>query len=265
MSAARRLCVAAMIIAVAAGCQFSNLGTNGGGSGFTLALPWDTSANPSHEIFCAYNGEGITSAGRAGQTSGCGHHVNGPSGYTQDGDALDFDLHSGKAVLSVDSGTVRWANAYSSSSSWSCYGNSVAIDTMLGDGSVVTALYAHLDSIRVSSGQQVSQGQEIATSGASGGGTNQACPSAYGPHLHFALYTNVTYTTVGGASVPAVALWATGTGGTNLVTSPPYGGSARIPEPWLDCARSSTLSTPPAGEDGSCTDLHAGDVLSRAG
>jgi WD40 repeat protein len=187
--------------------------------------------------------------------------VNGPSGYTQDGDALDFDLHSGDVVRSVDTGIVRWAKAYAGSSSWSCYGNSVAIDARLADGSIVTAFYAHLSSIEVSVGDQVTAGQEIAKSGASGGGTNSACPSSYGPHLHFALYTNATYTDANGTAVAAADLPATATGSAEPVTSPPYGGTARTPEPWLDCSRHSALKPPPSGEDSSCTDLHAGDVL----
>ncbi len=180
MSILNKIVFAPIVLAVS-GCGYLGITPGTGGSGSGWALPWDTSASPSHEIICAYNSEEITSAGTAGPTSGCAHHKNGPSGYTQDGDALDFDLHTGDAVLSVDGGIVRWAGAYSSSSSWSCYGNSISIDTMLPDGSIATALYAHLDSIDVSAGQQVSQGQKIATSGSSGGGTNGAARAPMGP------------------------------------------------------------------------------------
>jgi len=37
------------------------------------------------------------------------------------------DRVNGDAVHSVDAGIVRWAKAYTGSSSWSCYGNSIAI------------------------------------------------------------------------------------------------------------------------------------------
>jgi murein DD-endopeptidase MepM/ murein hydrolase activator NlpD len=259
MGILRKIMFVPILLAVS-GCGYLGVTPGAGGSGSGWALPWDTSASPSHEIICAYDGEGITSAGTAGPTSGCSNHVNGSSTYTQDGDAIDFDMHTGDAVLSVAGGIVRWAGT--SSSGWSCYGKAISIDTLLPDGSIATALYAHLDSIDVSSGQQVAQGQKIATSGSSGGGSS-GC--SYGPHLHFALYTDANYTAVNGSSIPALALWATGGGVAQLVSSPPYGGTARLPEPWINCARSSTLSTPPAGEDGSCTDIHAGDVLSRAG
>jgi hypothetical protein len=210
---------------------------------------------------CAYGSEGITAAGAAGATDGCKHHANGPSGYTQDGDALDFDLHSGDSVRSVDAGIVRWAKAYTGSSSWSCYGNSIAIDEHQADGSVVTAFYAHLLSIKVAVGDAVTQGEEIGKAGGTGGGTNSACPSAYGPHLHLALYTNASYTDAKGSAVAAADLPATATGSREPVTSPPYGGTARLPEPWLNCSRHSALASPPSGEDASCASLHAGDVL----
>ena len=271
----RTVALAAAILAVA-GCSSSNVtptpaspASTGAqaaaiGSGFTLALPWDTSASPSHEIMCAYGSEGITSTGAAGTTDGCAHHKNGPTGYTQDGDALDFDLHSGDSVRSVDAGIVRWAKAYTGSSSWSCYGNSIAIDEHQADGSVVTAFYAHLLSIKVAVGDAVTQGEEIGKAGGTGGGTNSACPSAYGPHLHLALYTNANYTDSKGAAVAAADLPASATGSREPVTSPPYGGTARLPEPWLACSRHSALTTPPSGEDASCTGLHAGDVLASS-
>jgi len=268
----RTAALAAAVLAIA-GCSSSNvtptppspasIGAQAAaiGSGFTLALPWDTSASPSHEIMCAYGSEGITATGAAGATDGCKHHANGPSGYTQDGDALDFDLHFGDSVRSIDAGIVRWAKAYAGSSSWSCYGNSIAIDEHLADGSVVTAFYAHLSSIEVSVGDQITAGKEIGKAGATGGDTNGACPSAYGPHLHLALYTNASYTDAKGAAVAAADLPASATGSREPVTSPPYGGTARLPEPWLACSRHSALASPPSGEDASCANLHAGDVL----
>jgi len=271
----RAVTLAAAILAVA-GCSSSVTPTPGSpastgaqaaaiGSGFTLALPWDTSASPSHEIMCAYRSEGITAAGAAGATVGCAHHKNGPTGYTQDGDALDFDLHSGDSVRSVDAGIVRWAKAYAGSSSWSCYGNSIAIDEHQADGSVVTAFYAHLLSIKVAVGDAVTQGEEIGKAGGSGGGSNSACPNAYGPHLHIALYTNASYTGAKGSAVAAASLPSGATGSNEPVTSPPYGGTARLPEPWLACSRHSALASPPSGEDASCANLHAGDVLTVGG
>lgn len=108
----RRIMFVPIVLAVS-GCGYLGVTPGAGGAGSGLALPWDTSTSPSHEIFCAYDSEGITSAGTAGPTSGCSHHANGSSTSTQDGDAIDFDLHTGNSVLSVDNGIVRWAGAYS--------------------------------------------------------------------------------------------------------------------------------------------------------
>jgi murein DD-endopeptidase MepM/ murein hydrolase activator NlpD len=271
VSSLRKIWLAAAVLAVAA-CQ-SPLGattappqapsaSTSGATETGFVLPWDTSASKSHEIMCAYGGEGITAAGTAGATAGCGHHVSTPGNYTQDGNALDFDLQSGDAVRSVQAGIVRWAEAYTGSSSWSCYGNSIAIDTRLDDGTVVTAMYAHLSSIEVSVGDQVGAGKEIGKAGTSGGGTNKtSCPSAYGPHLHLAVYTDASYTDAQGGTVAASDLPATATPSGGPVKSPPYAGSARLPEPWRDCSRHSALTSPPSGEDSTCANLHAGDVL----
>lgn len=50
-------------------------------------------------------------------------------------------------------------------------------------GKTVYSFYAHLSSLKVSKGQTVSKGTQIAVAGGSGNGSN----SAYGTHLHFAI------------------------------------------------------------------------------
>ncbi|WP_214792820.1 MULTISPECIES: murein hydrolase activator EnvC [unclassified Exiguobacterium] len=59
------------------------------------------------------------------------------------------------------------------------YGNVVFVSHIVG-GAVWTTVYAHLDSITVSSGQTVSAGQTVGTLGNTGWST--------GPHLHFELH-----------------------------------------------------------------------------
>jgi murein DD-endopeptidase MepM/ murein hydrolase activator NlpD len=258
----RAISLAALVV-VASGCQQpeANVNPGAGGAGFTIALPWDASTmHGQREILCAYKGLGI-GVGAEVTTDWCGHHID-VVGSTQDGYALDFSM-DGESVRSVDSGVVRWAQAYTGDKSWSCFGNSIAVDTLMSDGSVVTAFYAHLGSIKVSVGDKVTQGEEIATSGSSGGGTNSVCPKAYGAHLHFALYTNANYLTAAGAPVSAQALAIAGASIPGLLTSPPYDGSSRVPEPWINCTRKSTFTTAPAGEEASCSGLHAGDVLTK--
>jgi hypothetical protein len=197
--------------------------------------------------------------------------MNGPAGYSQDGFALDFDLHTGETVRAVESGTVRWASAYPTSSSWSCYGTSVAIDTRLADGAIITAFYAHLSGIAVAPGQQVRQGDAIGVAGNTGSGLGWKNSTASGTcptmpvHLHLALYRDPNYLDAKGVPVSADALPEAATGTREPVTSPPYGGTAVEPTPWLDCRRQSLLASPPAGETSACDGLHAGDQLTYTG
>ncbi len=229
--------------------------------GTEIALPWDTSLSPSHEIMCAYDREGIVGQS-VGETAACGNHMNGPSTSTQDQYALDFDLKAGETVVSASEGVVRWAGTYPNSSSWSCYGKSVAIDSEIG-GFPVTEFYAHLQTIEVTAGHEAKKGQVIGLAGSSGGGTNSACPNAYGTHLHFATYYDAHYLGPDGKDVhgPEIApadYW-------EAMSSPPYGGASKEPGPWQACTRRSALASPPAGGDSTCTKLHAGDILTATG
>ncbi|MFF3334401.1 M23 family metallopeptidase [Streptomyces sp. NPDC002888] len=88
---------------------------------------------------------------------------------------VDFHAASGTAVHAVGSGTVvqtGWGGSY---------GNQVVIK--MNDGTYTQ--YGHLSSIGVSVGQQVTPGQQIALSGATGNVT--------GPHLHFEARTTPEY------------------------------------------------------------------------
>lgn len=85
---------------------------------------------------------------------------------------LDIAVATGTTVGSAADGTVSYAG-------WSGgYGNLVIIDHPDGR----QTRYAHLSSISVSAGEQVSQGQRIALSGSTGKST--------GPHLHFEVREN---------------------------------------------------------------------------
>ncbi|MCC5473931.1 M23 family metallopeptidase [Streptomyces sp. NPDC059680] len=96
---------------------------------------------------------------------------------------IDFHAASGTPVHAVGSGTVvstGWGGAY---------GNQIVI--RMADG--MYTQYGHLSSIGVSVGQQVSSGQQIGLSGATGNTT--------GPHLHFEARTTPDY----GSDVDPVA------------------------------------------------------------
>ncbi|MCB0113544.1 MAG: peptidoglycan DD-metalloendopeptidase family protein [Caldilineaceae bacterium] len=84
--------------------------------------------------------------------------------------AIDIGAYTGTPVTSADGGYV----IASKSGGWNNgYGNMVMVDH--GNGYVT--LYAHLNSIYVRQGENVSKGQQIGTVGNTGNST--------GPHLHF--------------------------------------------------------------------------------
>ncbi len=85
---------------------------------------------------------------------------------------IDIGAAAGSAVVAADSGTVAVAT-YSSS-----YGNYVTIYHSNGD----YTLYAHMSSLAVTAGQNVTQGDVIGYVGSTGWAT--------GPHLHFEIRVN---------------------------------------------------------------------------
>ncbi|SCD48084.1 Murein DD-endopeptidase MepM and murein hydrolase activator NlpD, contain LysM domain [Streptomyces sp. TverLS-915] len=104
------------------------------------------------------------------------------SGYGRNGSlwshghtGADFPVNTGTPVKSVAAGTVvtaGWGGAY---------GNQIVIKHADGHYSQ----YAHLSAFKVSAGQSVGEGQQIAVSGATGNVT--------GPHLHFEVRTGPDY------------------------------------------------------------------------
>jgi len=127
-----------------------------------------------------------------GYGSGYHQHTSDPT-HANDYHALDFDLNN-DAVLAMQGGKVIYAGW--ATGGWSTYGKIVIVDHQNG----FQSLYAHLSSIGVSVGHNVSKGAQIAVSGATGVG---------GAHLHIAVYKNANVQRPGG----------------------PYGGRATVPEP----------------------------------
>lgn len=85
---------------------------------------------------------------------------------------VDVAASTGAAVLAANGGTVTLAG-------WNGgYGYCVVID----HGGGMATLYGHNSSLLVSTGQQVSKGQQIARAGSTGNST--------GPHLHFEVLVN---------------------------------------------------------------------------
>ncbi|MDH6137278.1 murein DD-endopeptidase MepM/ murein hydrolase activator NlpD [Kitasatospora sp. MAA4] len=88
---------------------------------------------------------------------------------------VDFAVDQGTPVLAVGDATTVSAG-YAGS-----YGNQIVLK--LADGRY--AQYAHLSRLDVSTGQQVTAGQQVGASGSTGNST--------GPHLHFEIRTSNSY------------------------------------------------------------------------
>jgi len=98
------------------------------------------------------------------------------NGYHRGHWAADLANRTGTPIYGIDSGTVTLAGW------WSWAGNAVFIDH--GNGYV--SLYAHMNSIAVSQGQQVQRGQIIGTIGCTRGRGGRCT----GPHLHLEVMFN---------------------------------------------------------------------------
>ncbi len=110
--------------------------------------------------------------------------------YRYHGQPVDTQIHYGYDLAAVQHGPVPAANSGTVvfTGPLSIYGNTVVVDHGLG----LQTLYAHLSSIDVKEGDQVTKGQELGRSGSSG--------LALGDHLHFEVLIN-------GVSVTPLEWW----------------------------------------------------------
>lgn len=121
----------------------------------------------------AYRGTGQMVFPSNGEiTSGFGWRMHPILGYERFHSGVDFGADYGSNIFAADSGTVIFAGWYGG------YGNAVIID----HGGNLTTMYAHASELLVQEGQQVRQGDTIATIGSTGLST--------GPHLHFEVRQN---------------------------------------------------------------------------
>lgn len=105
-------------------------------------------------------------------TSEFGWRIHPIFGTARFHSGLDIGGDYGMPIYAAASGTVIYAGWISG------YGNAVIID----HGGGVTTLYGHNDSLNVSEGENVAQGQVIAMCGSTGNST--------GPHCHFEVREN---------------------------------------------------------------------------
>jgi len=206
------------------------------------------------------SGEEIATSSGYGPTTGSALHYNTDQALQpNDYYALDLVLPRhpsngrGQPVVAAFAGTVVAAGW--SRGSWASYGQRVVVQRRHSDGHVYNAVYAHLNRVAVSAGQQVAQGEVLGELGGSCAGDQQQleCPS-FAPHLHWALHRDSQLEGEGASSV---------------------GGNAVVPEPidgYQDLAQGQTLfaggvapaadcpAVPPQGttleDDGPCFHRH---------
>lgn len=84
---------------------------------------------------------------------------------------IDIAANYGSPIVAADSGRVIWAGYGFSGSGYGGYGNVVVID----HGNGYSSLSAHMSSVAVSAGQQVTKGQTIGYIGSTGDSTGNHC------------------------------------------------------------------------------------------
>ncbi|MBR8839476.1 MAG: M23 family metallopeptidase [Stigonema ocellatum SAG 48.90 = DSM 106950] len=140
-------------------------------SGKFIQTPWGRGAN---------GGTGWSQAGPSYYNDGFHVHCNEPLLINQYY-ALDFPLEEGDPISAPAPGKVIWAGW--TNGGWSNLGRIVVVD--LGDG--YWSMSAHLSSIDVSVGEQVSANTVIGKVGASGNYQEHYWPE---PHLHQSIFLN---------------------------------------------------------------------------
>ncbi len=141
------------------------------------------------------NDDNNNNSGNQGSSSSSGLIWPAPSAHTittgfeyrwgafHNGYDLSGSNVRGTSIVAAASGTVAYVSSGFGDGYYGCrdgggFGNYVIID----HGNGLSTLYGHMQSVSVSVGQRVSQGQVIGTLGTSGSST--------GPHLHFTVYKN---------------------------------------------------------------------------
>lgn len=171
-------------------------------SGFDIGLPFE-------------DGERVRLLSGYGPSAGSSLHCRSQdTSCANDYYALDLvlpdhaDFGKGQPVVAIASGTIL--DAGWGSAGWAAYGERVYIEHDFDDGHTYVSMYAHLDSVSVSTGQRIEKGETLGTLGGSCNGSS-SCGNFSTPHVHFALHRDSNF---GGS----------GSGGS-------YGGRAVIPEP----------------------------------
>ncbi|MEZ4677921.1 MAG: M23 family metallopeptidase [Caldilineaceae bacterium] len=137
--------------------------------GAELVIPGGEKPLVAQQVVSAYSGPVPAGASKGSGAFAWPTSGNVTQGYWGGHAALDIGSWTGAPVRVADSGYVVYVGR-----GWSSgYGNHVIVD----HGNGYTTLYAHLNSIFVSPGENLGKGEQLGTVGNTGNST--------GPHLHF--------------------------------------------------------------------------------
>ncbi len=159
--------------------------------GFSVTLPPPPppvkKAPPAKKTAAASQGSAASASSSGGITwpvgsgarisSGFGYRAAPCSGCSTNHKGVDFTPGNGTPVKAMAAGVVSYAGSQGS------YGTYVMVDHVIA-GQKITTVYAHLqsNSLGVSAGQNIAQGQQVGRVGSTGAST--------GPHLHFEVRVN---------------------------------------------------------------------------
>ncbi len=137
--------------------------------GTDIIVPGGEKPLVAQQVVAAYSGPIPSGATKGSGTFAWPTSGNVTQGYWGGHAALDIGSWTGAPVKAADSGYVTYVGQ-----GWSSgYGNHVIVD----HGNGYSTVYAHLNSVFVSPGENVGRGEQIGTVGNTGNST--------GPHLHF--------------------------------------------------------------------------------
>jgi lysostaphin len=139
---------------------------------FVPGVNWSPGGTPTTPVLADSPINGYPLPNIVEVTAGYGWQIDPAIGDVVFHSGVDLAADAGIPVLAVGSGTIAFAEEQGD------YGNLVVINHSQG----LQTRYAQLESITVTVGQTVSQGQEIGTVGATG--------RVVSPHLHFEVRTN---------------------------------------------------------------------------
>jgi murein DD-endopeptidase MepM/ murein hydrolase activator NlpD len=113
-----------------------------------------------------------------------GGRITSPFGWRTHPIFKSRTFHSGVDIAGPNMGSIRASNAgrVIYSGWYGGYGKVVILDHGVVNGKPTTTLYAHMSSIRVSQGQNVTKGEVLGYEGTTGYST--------GPHVHFEVRIN---------------------------------------------------------------------------